>query len=54
MYSAAKQNPALSLYWAKAPEVGLPRPDMVLFLDLEEKVAREKFECEASLAMQTL
>ncbi|KAI5924186.1 thymidylate kinase-domain-containing protein [Camillea tinctor] len=42
VYSAAKQLPSLSLLWAKAPEVGLPRPDMVLFLDLEESVARER------------
>ena len=42
VYSAAKQNPALSLSWAKAPEVGLPRPDVVLFLDLEEEVARRR------------
>ncbi|KAI1640586.1 thymidylate kinase-domain-containing protein [Biscogniauxia mediterranea] len=42
VYSAAKQLPSLSLSWAKAPEVGLPRPDMVLFLDLEESVARER------------
>ena len=40
VYSAAKQLPSLSLSWAKAPEVGLPRPDMVLFLDLDEEVAR--------------
>ncbi|KAK8066887.1 Thymidylate kinase [Apiospora hydei] len=42
VYSAAKQNPTLPLGWAKAPEVGLPRPDLVLFLDLEESVARER------------
>ncbi|KAH8664525.1 thymidylate kinase-domain-containing protein [Xylariales sp. PMI_506] len=42
VYSAAKQLPSLPLAWAKAPEVGLPRPDLVLFLDLEESVARER------------
>lgn len=42
VYSAAKQNPALSLHWARGPEVGLPRPDMVLFLDLDEAKARER------------
>lgn len=42
VYSAAKQNPSLPLSWAKAPEVGLPRPDLVLFLDLEESVARQR------------
>ncbi|KAK3372809.1 thymidylate kinase-domain-containing protein [Lasiosphaeria ovina] len=40
VYSAAKQNPALSLTWARAPEIGLPRPDLVLFLDLDEAQAR--------------
>ncbi|TGJ81253.1 hypothetical protein E0Z10_g7511 [Xylaria hypoxylon] len=42
VYSAAKQLPSLSLSWAKEPEIGLPRPDMVLFLDLEESVARSR------------
>ncbi|KAK3402537.1 P-loop containing nucleoside triphosphate hydrolase protein [Sordaria brevicollis] len=40
VYSAAKQNPSLSLSWARAPEIGLPRPDLVLFLDLDEEQAR--------------
>ena len=35
VYSAAKRNPTLSLNWARAPEVGLPRPDICLFLDIE-------------------
>src|SRR4051812_27675863 len=35
VYSAAKRNPTLSLDWARAPEVGLPRPDLVIFLDLD-------------------
>ncbi|TQN72609.1 Thymidylate kinase [Colletotrichum shisoi] len=42
VYSAAKQNPRLTLHWARQPELGLPRPDLVLFLDLEEAVARER------------
>ncbi|KAH8880555.1 thymidylate kinase [Thozetella sp. PMI_491] len=40
VYSAAKQNPTLSLAWARAPEIGLPRPDLVLFLDLDEAQAK--------------
>ncbi|KAB5531326.1 thymidylate kinase-domain-containing protein [Coniochaeta sp. 2T2.1] len=40
VYSAAKQNPSLTLSWARAPEVGLPRPDLVLFLDLSEETAK--------------
>lgn len=39
IYSAAKRNPALTLAWARAPEVGLPRPDVVVFLDLSEAEA---------------
>jgi dTMP kinase len=42
VYSAAKRNPALSLAWARHPEVGLPRPDLVLFLDLDEEQARAR------------
>ena len=42
VYSAAKQNPSLSLTWARHPEVGLPRPDLVLFLDLDEERARAR------------
>jgi dTMP kinase len=42
VYSAAKQNPSLPLSWARAPERGLPRPDAVLFLDLDEEAARSR------------
>jgi dTMP kinase len=34
VYSAAKENPNLSLQWAWAPELGLPQPDIVFFLDI--------------------
>lgn len=34
VYSAAKRNPELSLQWAWAPELGLPQPDVVFFLDI--------------------
>lgn len=34
IYSAAKLNPLLPFGWAHAPEVGLPKPDLVVFLDL--------------------
>ncbi|RFU71960.1 thymidylate kinase [Trichoderma arundinaceum] len=53
VYSAAKKNPHLPLSWARAPDSGLPRPDLVLFLDLDEEAARarggwgsEKYEKE--------
>jgi dTMP kinase len=42
VYSAAKQNPTLPLSWARAPERGLPRPDLVLFLDLDEEAAKQR------------
>ena len=42
VYSAAKQNPTLSLPWARAPEVGLPRPDLVVFLNLKEDEAKKR------------
>lgn len=42
VYSAAKGNPALSLAWARAPDVGLPRPDVVVFLDLDPEEARRR------------
>ncbi|EFZ04241.1 thymidylate kinase domain protein [Metarhizium robertsii] len=42
VYSAAKLNPSLPLSWARAPERGLPRPDVVLFLDLDEETARAR------------
>ena len=42
VYSAAKSNPQLPLSWARDPEVGLPRPDLVIFLDLEPEAAEER------------
>lgn len=35
VYSAAKGNPKLSLEWAWQMEIGLPRPDLCLFLNIE-------------------
>lgn len=56
VYSVAKGLPNLDLQWARAPEVGLPRPDLVFFLDLSAEAAagrgqfgEEKYE---SVAMQ--
>jgi dTMP kinase len=42
VYSAAKHNPSLSLDWARAPDVGLPKPDAVIFLDLEPEEAEKR------------
>ncbi len=42
VYSAAKHLPGLHLYWARCPEIGLPRPDLCIFLDLDPEVAAER------------
>lgn len=34
VYSAAKNNPTMPLEWCWNPEIGLPQPDLVLFLDI--------------------
>ena len=45
VYSAAKQNPLLDIQWARQPDTHLPRPDIVIFLDLsvEDTVQRGGF-----------
>ncbi|KIX98619.1 uncharacterized protein Z520_05920 [Fonsecaea multimorphosa CBS 102226] len=42
VYSAAKQNPELSLEWAWAPEIGLLKPDLVFFLDISSADAAKR------------
>jgi dTMP kinase len=42
VYSAAKANPDLSLEWAWQPEVGLPRPDLLLFLSISPDEAAKR------------
>lgn len=42
VYSAAKNNPNLSLEWAWQPEVGLPRPDICLFLGISAQEAAKR------------
>ena len=42
VYSAAKQNPTLSLEWARQPDVGLPRPDLCIFLDISPEEAAQR------------
>lgn len=48
VYTAAKANPDLSLDWAWQPEIGLPRPDLCLFLQIspEEAAKRGGFGAE--------
>lgn len=38
-YSVAKNKPGLSLDWCKQPEIGLPEPDLVVFLKLPPHAA---------------
>ncbi|BDD58735.1 hypothetical protein MAP00_003991 [Monascus purpureus] len=42
VYSAAKANPSLSLQWAWQPEVGLPRPDICIFLNISPEQAAKR------------
>ena len=42
VYSAAKQNPNLDMYWAYQPEIGLPRPDVCFFLDISPADAAKR------------
>ncbi|KAJ5060801.1 thymidylate kinase-domain-containing protein [Bipolaris maydis] len=42
VYSAAKQNPNMSLEWCRQPDVGLPRPDLCLFLDISADDAAKR------------
>ncbi|KAG9193399.1 dTMP kinase [Alternaria panax] len=42
VYSAAKQNSSMSLEWCRKPEVGLPRPDLCLFLDISAEDAAKR------------
>lgn len=39
-FSAAK--PSLSYEWCKAPDISLPAPDAVLFLDISPEVAQQR------------
>ena len=42
VYTAAKSKPNLGPQWCKAPDVGLPRPDLVIFLDLDIETAKSR------------
>lgn len=42
VYSAAKENPHLSLEWCWNPDIGLPQPDLVLFLDISTEDAAKR------------
>jgi dTMP kinase len=42
VYTAAKHIPGLDLAWCRQPEVGLPRPDKCIFLDITAEKAAER------------
>ncbi|KAK3679690.1 Thymidylate kinase [Recurvomyces mirabilis] len=42
VYTAAKQIPDMGLEWCRQPEVGLPRPDVCVFLDVSAKAAMSR------------
>ncbi|EXJ76494.1 thymidylate kinase [Cladophialophora psammophila CBS 110553] len=42
VYSAAKQNPDLSLEWAWSPEIGLLKPDLLFFFDISSADAAKR------------
>lgn len=42
VYSAAKPHAGISLQWAREPEVGLPRPDVCVFLDIEPEISGKR------------
>jgi len=42
VYSVAKNNPTLDFQWARNPDVGLPRPDVCIFLDISEEDAAKR------------
>ena len=42
VYSAAKHNPSLDIGWAYQPEIGLPKPDLCIFLDISPADAAKR------------
>lgn len=42
VYSAAKQNPALTLEWARKPDEGLPKPDVCIYLTISSDEAAKR------------
>ena len=42
VYSAAKNRKDLSLEWSRQPEIGLPRPDLCIFLDISPEEAAQR------------
>ena len=42
VYSAAKNDSSMSLEWCRKPDVGLPRPDLCVFLDISAEDAAKR------------
>ncbi|KAI0630743.1 thymidylate kinase [Trametes polyzona] len=41
-FSAAKNQPGMSYEWCRAPDIGLPAPDLTLFLDVSPEKAQAR------------
>ncbi|ANB14306.1 bifunctional thymidylate/uridylate kinase [Sugiyamaella lignohabitans] len=41
-FSAAKETPGMTLDWCRNPDIGLPAPDLTIFLDVSEEVAQSR------------
>ncbi|KAM0803314.1 thymidylate kinase-domain-containing protein [Usnea florida] len=44
VYSAAKDKSNLSMKWARDPEIGLPRPDVCVFLDIAPEATAKRVD----------
>jgi dTMP kinase len=42
VYTLAKRNPLVTFSWARAPDVGLPSPDICFFLDISAEDAAKR------------
>jgi dTMP kinase len=42
VYTLAKRNPSVTFSWARAPDVGLPAPDVCFFLDISAEDAAKR------------
>jgi dTMP kinase len=41
-FSASKNASGLTYEWCRSPEIGLPAPDLTIFLDIQPEKARER------------
>ena len=41
-FSSAKDTPGLTVDWCRSPDVGLPAPDAVIFLELSQEESEQR------------